>query len=328
MFNKKILVIQTAFIGDAILATSVLEKLHERFATSKIDFLIRKGNESLFEEHPFINHLYIWDKKGNKYKTLLEILRKVRKEDYLYVINLQRFLSTGVFTGFSRAGKKFGFEKNPFSFSFDKKFPHDIKNGKHEVERNHLLIKAITDETPVVPQLYPLKKHYDKVSKYKNVPFICISPASVWFTKQFPAKKWVELIKRLENKYKIYLLGGPDDKQICENLREKTVSPRTFNLAGKLNLLESAALMKDAKMNYSNDSAPLHLASAVNAPITAVFCSTIPGFGFGPLSDISYIAEIREKLKCRPCGLHGRRTCPEGHFKCATDIKVEDLLFE
>ncbi|RLD84521.1 MAG: glycosyltransferase family 9 protein [Bacteroidetes bacterium] len=328
MLKKNILVIQTAFIGDAILATSVIEKLHERFPTAKIDFLIRKGNESLFEGHPFINHLYIWDKKGNKYKSLLKILKEVRKENYLYLINLQRFLSTGVFTALSGAGKKFGFAKNPLSFSFDKKFPHDIDNGKHEVERNHLLIKAITNETWVAPKLYPLEKHFNKVSKYKKVPFVCISPASVWFTKQFPAEKWLELIKILENKYKIYLLGGPGDKEICEDIRVKAESPKTFNLAGKLNLLESAALMKDAIMNYSNDSAPLHLASAINAPITAVFCSTIPGFGFGPLSDKSYVAETKEKLKCRPCGLHGKRSCPEGHFKCAIEIKIDDLLFE
>ncbi len=328
VFKKKILVIQTAFIGDAILATSVLEKLHERFATSKIDFLIRKGNESLFEGHPFINHLYVWNKKGGKYKNLLKILQKIRKQDYLYVINLQRYLSTGVLTAFSKGGKKLGYDKNPFSFSFDKKFPHDIGSGKHEVERNQLLIEAITDEFPKAPKLYPLAKHFEKVEKFKTEPYICISPASVWFTKQFPVEKWIELIKKLENKYKIYLLGGPSDKQICEKLRKKTVSPKTFNLAGKLSLLESAALMKDAVMNYTNDSAPLHLASAMNVPITAVFCSTIPNFGFGPLSEDSRIVEIREKLDCRPCGLHGKRTCPKGHFKCAMDIKTEDLLFD
>ena len=328
MFKKKILVIQTAFIGDAILATSVLEKLHDYFPTAKIDFFIRKGNESLFEKHPFINKLYVWDKKKNKYKALLRILKQIREEDYLYVINLQRYLSTGVFTAFSRAGKKFGYENNPFSFSFDKKFPHDMSSGKHEVERNQLLIAAITDKNPAVPRIYPLKAHFDKVGKYKNADYVCISPASVWFTKQFPVEKWIELIKKLENKYKIYLLGGPVDKHICENLRTKVLSPKTFNLAGKLNLLESAALMKDAVMNYSNDSAPLHLASAMNAPITSVFCSTIPSFGFGPLSTKSIIVETKESLPCRPCGLHGKKSCPKGHFKCATNIDINDLLFE
>jgi heptosyltransferase-2 len=100
---------------------------------------------------------------------------------------------------------------------------------------------------------------------------------------------------------------------------------RIINLAGKLSLLESAALMKEAQMNFTNDSAPLHLASAVNAPVTVVYCSTTPDFGFGPLSDNSVIVQIQEDLSCRPCGLHGRTSCPEVHFKCAVDINLEAL---
>jgi heptosyltransferase-2 len=96
-------------------------------------------------------------------------------------------------------------------------------------------------------------------------------------------------------------------------------------MAGNLTFLESAALMKGAKMNFTNDSAPMHLASAVDAPVTVVYCSTIPGFGFGPLSTNSNIVEVREKLSCRPCGLHGRRSCPEKHFKCALDIRADQL---
>jgi heptosyltransferase-2 len=93
-----------------------------------------------------------------------------------------------------------------------------------------------------------------------------------------------------------------------------------------MSFLQTAALMKDAKMNYVNDSAPLHLASSVNAPVTAIFCSTVPEFGFGPLSDNSYIVETEEDLDCRPCGLHGFAKCPKTHFKCATNIKPQQLL--
>ncbi len=325
--KKKILLIQTAFIGDAILATSVLEKLHEKFPKAQIDYLVRKGNESLFAKHPFISKLYVWNKKGNKYKNLLKILREIRKEEYTYVINLQRYLSTGVITAFSGATVKIGFDKNPLSRYFSKKFRHDMKSGKHEIERNHQLIKAITDINPAMPRLYPSNEQFAKVQKYKNADYVCISPASVWFTKQLPAEKWIGLIKALEKDYKIYLLGGPDDKQLCENIRLASESPKTFNLAGKLSLLESAALMKDSVMNYTNDSAPMHLASSMNAPVTAVYCSTVPTFGFGPLSDDSYIVETAKELKCRPCGLHGKRACPQKHFDCAMTITVDGLLF-
>jgi heptosyltransferase-2 len=83
--------------------------------------------------------------------------------------------------------------------------------------------------------------------------------------------------------------------------------------------------MKGAIMNYVNDSAPLHFASAVNAPVTAVFCSTVPAFGFGPLSDVSFVVETDIPLSCRPCGLHGYKACPLGHFNCSI-IEKEKLL--
>jgi heptosyltransferase-2 len=60
----------------------------------------------------------------------------------------------------------------------------------------------------------------------------------------------------------------------------------------------------------------------MNAPVTAFFCSTVPEFGFGPLSDDAKIIQIQEKLECRPCGLHGHAACPKGHFKCGSEISV------
>ena len=97
-------------------------------------------------------------------------------------------------------------------------------------------------------------------------------------------------------------------------------------LAGNLNFLQSAALMQTAVMNYVNDSAPLHFASAMNAPVTAIFCSTIPGFGFGPLSAKNFIVETKMPLSCKPCTLHGRKSCPLGHYNCAFTIDKQQLL--
>ena len=123
----------------------------------------------------------------------------------------------------------------------------------------------------------------------------------------------------------VYLLGAPTDKEACEEIAEGC-NRKVINLAGKLTLLESAALMRDASMNYVNDSAPMHLASAVNAPTCAVFCSTIPAFGFGPLADQSYIVQVEDVMECRPCGLHGHQACPKGHYKCAYAIDLEKML--
>jgi heptosyltransferase-2 len=144
----------------------------------------------------------------------------------------------------------------------------------------------------------------------------------VWFTKQLPFEKWVELCNKTNPDTKIYLLGGAEDKQLCGKIRDASSNKNVQVLAGELSLLQSCALMKDAQMNYVNDSAPMHLASSVNAPVTVFYCSTIPELGFGPLSDESTILQVKD-LKCRPCGIHGYKECPKGHFQCGRNMPFE-----
>ncbi len=322
----KFLIIQTAFIGDVILATPIIEKLHKFYPDSQIDFLLRKGNENLLRNHPYISNLLIWDKKNEKKKNLFRIIKLIRSKDYDYVINLQRFTSTGIITAFSGGKIKVGFNKNPFSFLFTRKFKHEIGNGKHEIERNIELISEITDNSVFKPKLYPANEDFQIVSQYKMRPYICMAPTSVWFTKQYPAEKWVDLINEIETKCHIYLIGGPDDADACDEIIAKSNKSNITNLCGELSFLQTSALMTNAIMNYVNDSAPMHMASAMNAPTTAIFCSTIPDFGFGPLSDQARVVETDETLECRPCGLHGFKKCPEGHFKCANTIDTDSLL--
>lgn len=325
----KILVIQTAFIGDAVLATGLLEKLHLYYPSSQIDYLVRKGNEQLFARHPFIHEVLIWDKKKNKYKNLWQILKSIRSKKYDIVVNVQRFAATGILTAFSNAKETIGFDKNPFSFLFTKKIKHIVSDGSHalhEIERNHQLIQSFTDEVAAKPKLYPGDENFKTVAKYKQQKYICIAPASVWFTKQFPADKWISFIHQLPENIKAFLLGAPSDKSLCDEIISQCSHMNVVNLAGQLGFLESAALMKDATMNFVNDSAPMHFASSVNAPVTAVYCSTVPSFGFGPLSDKSFIVETPEKLSCRPCGLHGKKECPLKHFNCANYITNKQLL--
>ncbi len=329
---QKILIIQTAFIGDVVLATGLLEKLHQYYPKAKIDFLVRRGNESLFNNHPFLNEVLIWHKKESKYKNLIKLLITIRKNKYDFVINLQRYAATGFLTAFSGAKTTIGFDKNPFSSLFSQKIKHTFRtnDGKilHEIERNHLLIKAITDAQPAKPKLHPNEMDFAFVAPYQTSPYICIAPASVWFTKQFPYEKWVSFIAQVPNTYNIYLIGGSTDVVLCNKIVETKAHPKVTSMAGKLNFLQSAALQKGATMNYVNDSAPMHFASSVNAPVAAVYCSTIVDFGYGPLSDNSHVVETKEALPCRPCGLHGKKACPLGHFNCANKITNEQLLKE
>lgn len=324
---KKFLVIQTASIGDVILATPVIEKLHFHFPEAHIDFLVKKGNQSLFESHPFLHNVLIWNKTSNKYRNFNGLIDVIRGNKYDCVINIQRFAASGLLTAYSGAKLKIGFNKNPFSLLFNKRIKHTIKKGnRHEVERNLDLVRSISDESSFPVKLYPSQKDFAKMSQYKTVKFITISPASLWFTKQYPKEKWIEFIQKTDPNIRIYFLGSKNDYQLTEDIIRDSRHVNSLNLTGKLSFLESAALMKDAVMNFVNDSAPMHLASSVNAPTTAIYCSTVPSFGFGPLSENATIVETNENLDCRPCGLHGLPKCPKKHFKCAHTIDTNDLI--
>lgn len=319
-----VLIIQTAFIGDVILATALIEKIRSAFPHAKVDFMVRKGNERLLAGNPLLNEVLIWDKK-KRWSSAFRLFRQIRRKRYDLVVNAQRFATTGFLTAFSGARKTVGFDKNPFSFLFSVSVKH-VFGKEHEVDRNQKLIAGFTDTISAKPRLYPQQEHIDRAAPYIKEKFLTISPGSVWFTKQYPVDRWIEFLNRVDPAYTVYILGGKDDWENGETIRTRTTHQGVVNFSGKLGLLESAWLMKHAFMNFTNDSSPLHLASAMNAPVAAVFCSTIPNFGFTPLSDRSFVIEIPDKLPCRPCGFHGHKQCPQGHFKCAWDIRVEDLL--
>ena len=323
---QKILVIQTAFIGDVVLATAILESVHQQDPTASISVLVRKGNEALFNMHPYINKVLVWDKKQNKYGHWLQLLFEIRKNKFDAVINLQRYAATGLWTVLSGAKMKIGFDKNPFAFLFTNTIQHQaVGNGLHEIERNHALLNPLGLFPNAKPALYPSSQDLKAVEGYQSASYLCMAPASVWYTKQFPMHQWIRVLNSIPFEGPIYLLGGPADKSLNDQILQAVQKKNLVNMAGRLSFLASAALQKGAVLNYVNDSAPMHFASAVNAPVAAIFCSTVPDFGYGPLSDTSFIIETKQALSCRPCGLHGKKQCPLKHFNCAETIRLEQI---
>lgn len=321
------LIIQTSFIGDVILATPLIEKLKRFYPNCEIDFLVRKGNEGLLESHPKLREVLVFDKRKKKYQNLYHLIRKIREKRYDVTINIQRYSTTGVITLCSASRYTVGFAANPLSRYFTKKIKHEMRhkvNKDHEVTRNLRLIEFLTDNSFEMPKLYPvLEKH--KPSVDTSTPYFCIAPSSVWFTKQYPVNNWIRLIDALPKDHTVYLLGAKGDSFLCNQIVATTKHPKVVNVAGELSLLQSASLMGGAAMNYVNDSAPLHLTSAMNAPVRAMFCSTVPAFGYTPLSSDSKVIENLHQLKCRPCNAYGKKACPEGHFKCG-DITTDQII--
>lgn len=326
---RNLLIIQTAFIGDVILATSLVEEARNKFPDCNIYFMCRKGNENLLEDNPNIKEVLIWDKK-NKLPSLLKNLKKVRSVGFDQIVNLQRYFLTGLFTVLSGAKSKLGFSNNPLSIFFDFKIPHELpqkvdEEFLHEVEKNSRLFNLGNPYYRLKPKLYFGTEIQEKMNDFCDSPYFVLAPCSVWKTKQWPKENWLDLISSLSDNFqksKIFLIGSPQERNYLD---EFILSENVINLAGSLSLRESAFLMSRAERVFVNDSGPMHLASSVNAPTTAFFCSTLPSFGYGPLSDDSIILEVSD-LNCRPCGSHGKTSCPLLHFDCGKKISINSAL--
>jgi heptosyltransferase-2 len=291
--------------------------------------LVRQGNEGVLANHPGVDRTWTWTKKRGKYRALLSLAWRLRSQRYDVVFNLHRFASSGLLTALSGAPHRIGFRKNPLSRCYTRRYPHVIRaapaESQHEVDRNLSLLAGWAPTERERPRLYPDENDDRAVAPYREEePYYVLAPASVWYTKQWPEARWAELIDQLRQQGRVLLIGAPNEAPLCKRLARSQAG--VTNLAGQLSLLQAAALMRRARRVYANDSAPLHLASAMNAPTTALFCSTVPAFGFGPLADDALILETPTPLPCRPCGLHGYSACPEGHFRCAWNISAAAAL--
>lgn len=334
--SKTILIIQTAFIGDTILASQFARAVKDQYPHSKIHFFLRKGNESVIQGLESIEKVWVWDKAGGKVKNLFNLIRALRGIRFDMVFNLHRHFNSGLVTALMKSPFKAGFQQNPLSFFYTHKvnhlIPHKTMSGLwHEVQRNlQLLQKAepsftIVDNSKIYKPELPLQeKNFAKVAPHTEGNYFVVAPASVWFTKAWSEHKFRELTVELAKMGRVIFIGAPTDKDLCDRIGKDI--PNTENLCGQLNLLDSAALMTKAKRVFVNDSAPLHLASCVNAKTTAIFCSTVQEFGYTPLADDSVVVDVGNSLSCRPCGLHGYKACPLGHFKCAEDIAIKSVL--
>lgn len=327
----KVLFIQTAFIGDAILMTSMVESWSAAHPNDEIHVCVRKGNEGLFRGHPFVHEVWVWDKTGgvvSRYWKLFQLARRIRQRAFDAVFTPHRHASSGWLTVFSGANIRSAFSSHPLAKAMTHLVSHRMEAGWHEVDRNHELI-APWVEGKNLPRLHPNPLDLERAATVlaDHDAGIVFAPLSQWGTKQWPLEQWQALILQVNQEHpqwKIVLMGGREDALELDAFADRLCLPQATVVAG-WGLLEAAALMKRARAVVTNDSGPLHLASAVNAPTVAIFCSTSPDFGFGPLATHSRVVETTEALPCRPCGLHGHPSCPEQHFRCGTGVQVRQV---
>ncbi len=332
MKDKKILVIQTAFLGDVILALPMVQTLKQHIPDAKIDFLCIPQTADILAGHPDINMVIPYDKKGgDKLDKFIEVLSEIREVEYDIVLCPHRFSRSALLTYYSEAKVRIGFEKNSFAFMLT----HKVKyiQDRHEIYRNLDLLRVLPgleyDENKVSlkPKLFPSvenKNRVDHLIPHSNL--VAFAPCSRWYTKQLTLNKSIEIVhKLLFGGYNVALLGGSADEDYCNSLSENVNDESLINLCGKLSPLESYYAITRSKALITVDSAAQHLGAASDTPIILIYGSTDMRFGFYPLTSRYRIIE-NKTLDCRPCTDHGLDKCPLGHFKCIEDLSADEIF--
>jgi heptosyltransferase-2 len=331
---NRILVVQTAFAGDVVLAIPLIQVLKRNYPSAKIDFLVIPRVADLLANHPAINDVIIFDKrnKDSGLGGLIRLSGDLRKKKYDIAFVPHRSIRSAVLVRLAGIKKRVGFDKSTGSFLFTDVVHY--QSSIHEIKRNLSLLRVIDIEpnSKEYPQLFPSHLDRNKVDLLLSEfeiqqldAFICVAPGSVWNTKRWLKERFIELIEKLTGiNYHVVFVGGREDSDLCEEIRSTVSSKQVFSAAGKLSLLQSAELIRRCRVLISNDSAPMHLAVSVGTPVVAIFGATDPKFGFAPYGANDIVVETKG-LPCRPCSIHGGKRCPIRTFDCMKLISANDV---
>lgn len=335
----RVVLLQPAFLGDVVLSTALMESWHRCYPRHRLEVVVRKEAMGFFTGHPFLDHVHVWDRQGwGKYPRLSALSKQVRRRNPDVVINLHRHPSMALLADRSGAQYRFGFRESAKWYNRQiRSAPHNFGDGRHETQRNHELVEVCLGRWNAeddVAKLHPTENDRLAASKWPSDGLV-LAPSSVWTTKRWPAEQWSALAdgwSRIAPDSPVILLGSASDRPLLEAVKKGCREARPCVIAGALDLLGSAALMRLSRLVVSNDSAPLHMAGAVGTPVVGVFCSTTPRYGFGPMPSMmdtrkAAVVEVPEAaLRCKPCGPHGHAKCPLGHFSCGRDLNFERVL--
>ena len=297
----KILIIHTAFIGDIVLSTPLIQKLKDLYPKSEIDYLTLPTNQSVLYNNPNLNEIILYDKKGKDkgIKGFLKVLKILKQKKYDYAVIPHRFIKSILLAKLAKIPDIVGFDVATGSSLLDKKVHYDMK--KHEVER---LLNLVGYEGKKIPvRIYPAKENFVKIEKMltisgytgkKEQKLILVAPGSQRPEKMWPIEKYREIIERLKkNKnYFIGITGSKSEKELTLNFeKDKNV----IDFRGEISLVEFGALISKADVVVGNDSSPIHIASGFEKPfVIGIFGPGKRSLGFFPWTEKSNVIEDNE----------------------------------
>ena len=336
-----ILVVQTAFVGDVILALPLLQLLHERFPGSMITVVTIPAAEGLLANHPAVGRVIVYDKRGADagLRGLMRMASRLRHPGIDVALIPHRSVRSALLCRLAGIPVRIGFDTSAGRFLLTRSVRY--VGTDHETQRNLSLAAPLGIPSPGsrFPRLYPseadrrtvdafVRQRFGMDSVLHMPPSIAVAPGSVWNTKQWPESKFISLIRDLlDDHWHVVVIGGSGDRDLCSRLSAAAGDPRLADASGRFSLLESAELIGRCAALVSNDSAPVHLAVAMGTPVVAIFGPTLPSFGFAPIGPGDRVVET-SGLWCRPCSIHGGRRCPTGTFDCMNLISAGRVLSE
>ena len=315
------LVIQTAFLGDVVLTTPLLTSLAQQHGP--VDVVTTAAAAPLVETHPAVATVFRYDKQGEDRGWLgfRRLALRLRERRYHRAYLPHRSWRSAALALAAGVRQRTGFADSSAAITYTTRIPRPSTG--HEAERLLALAGAGTQSIPGVslgltPDDYAAADEWLR-QRALHSGFVALAPGSIWGTKRWPW--YAELATALEAP--AVVVGSKEDISLAEAVAA-AAPDRVHSAAGSLSLRASAALIQRAAVLVTNDSAPLHFATAVGTPVVALFGPTTPMFGFGPRGSRDRVVEL-EGLGCRPCSRHGPQVCPLGHHHCMRKLSVEEV---
>lgn len=337
----KILVIQTAFIGDVVLTTPFFRAMRQKWPDSQIHVIATpQGCETLeglegVQTHPL-------DKRR---VGLMEGLRKVQADLWAFepfdlIFSVHRSMRSLVLGRMIRAKRRIAFGSVSARLLGYETVGYPAYHEDMHYADKPLALLSLFGGSKIErgrPELNVSEKELasfqQKRAQLKSECYAVISPFSVWGTKTWFADRFASVaaeIARTQN-LGILIVGASQrsgvEESVGQAIAEKVVSSggQALSLVGHTSIGELKAAIKGAKLLVANDSAPVHIAAAFDVPTVAIFGPTVKKWGFFPLASRAQVVE-RTDLKCRPCHHHGPPRCPKRHFRCMNEIQVEHVI--
>lgn len=334
---KKIGVWQTAFLGDAVLTLPLVRALKDRFPEAEIHFFVRAGVESVFGGQPEIARVRPFAKRGRE-KSLNAAVRlgwEIGREGFDLWVSAHTSLRSGLVAGATGIGRRIGYSRpwfNRFAYTetVDRRF-----DELAEIERLMELARPLGIDGPAPEaELVLSATARDSADRFWTRsgfigPVLGVHPGSTWPTKCWPVEYFSDIVRRAaEAGAHVLVFGGPGEEPVAQAVIDGALADpsRVTDLSGRLTLSQLAAYLGRLDACLTNDSGPMHLAWTQNVPLVALFGPTVKRLGFFPRGENSTVMET--DVDCRPCGLHGPKKCPKGHFRCMRELTPDVVWTE